>query len=144
MNKNQLKLMHYGTMINDVITKTESTQEGLNPEFEALRNAIDSDKLADFDKDAYVKTQADFKAGTATYQDLLKQLETAAVPARLIGNHKLLAGSYARFVDACVAMTNSLGDDVTIDTAAFDAAEKIQDEETDKITKYLQKISVLV
>jgi len=47
-------------------------------------------------------------------------------------------------VTACVAMTQSLGDNLAIDVDAFNQAEAVQDEETEKITKYLQKISVLV
>jgi len=144
MNKNQLKIMHYGNLINTVITDTENTQESLNPEFEVLRAAIDDQKISDMDGAAYQKTQQDFAEGTAHYQSLLDQLNSAAVPARLIGNHKLLTGSYGRFVDACVAMTKSLGDNLAIDVEAFNQAEAIQDEETEKITKYLQKISVLV
>jgi len=144
MNKNQLKIMHYGNLINSVITDTESTQESLNPEFEALRKAIDDKTVADMAPDAYQKTKADFVAGTAHYQELLDKLQTAQVPARLLGNHKLMASSYARFVAACEQMTQSLGDDQTIDQAQFNEAEATQDEETEKITKYLQKISVLV
>ena len=41
-------------------------------------------------------------------------------------------------------MTDSLQDGGKIDVAKFDAAEQAQDAETDKITKYIQKISLLV
>lgn len=143
MNKNQQKMVAYGRLIDKVMGRVEEIQDWLSPEFEELRHAIDDDKVASVDDDRYAKIQKDFADGTAEYADLLKQFEGASAPARFIGNHKLLTKAFAGFVDGCSAMTKSLGDGKQIDVAAFDAAEKQQDEETEKVTKHLTKIQML-
>lgn len=143
MNKNQQKMVAYGRLIDTVMTRVEEIQDKLNPEFETLRTAIDADKVGEIKADEYAAIQKDFAAGTADYASLRDQLAAATVPARLIGNHKLMVKAFAAFVDGCQAMTDSLGADQTIDVAAFNAAEADQDEQTELITKYLQKIQVL-
>ena len=61
-----------------------------------------------------------------------------------MGNQKFFAAAYQEFVDGCQAMTGSLQADQSVDQAAFSAAEAAQDAATDKISKYLQRISSLI
>ncbi|WP_179394887.1 hypothetical protein [Lacticaseibacillus absianus] len=144
MNKNQVKLLHYGQVVNRVITQTEEIQETMSAKFEALRTAIDSETLAAFDSESYAETKAAFSAGTTQYAALGQQLDAVAVPARLMGNHKLMTSAYAEFVAGCAAMTASLNDTpATLDVAAFNAAEAAQDAATGKLMKHLQKVSAL-
>jgi hypothetical protein len=144
MNKNQQKMAQYGYTINTVMSRTDELQDELNPLFIQLREAIDANKVADFDKDDYEDIRSKFAAGTAEYAEMLAKFEKAQVPARFIGNHKLLTKAFAGFVAGCQAMTDSLGDDKQIDIDAFNAAEKQQDEESEKVSKFLNKIQVLV
>ena len=116
----------------------------MSPQFQTLRTAIDDDKLADVAADDFADIQSSFANGTAEYRTLAEKLNAASAPARLLGNHKLLVGAFDRFVQGCQEMTDSLQDGGKIDVAKFDAAEQAQDAETDKITKYIQKISLLV
>ncbi|WP_125705615.1 hypothetical protein [Lacticaseibacillus daqingensis] len=144
MNKNQLKMVHYGQLVNQVITTTEDIQSTMSPKFETLLQAIDAATVAALDPADYTATKAAFAAGTAQYEALGQQLNGVVAPARLMGNHKLLAGAYAEFVAGCQAMTASLGAaPADLDTAAFDAAETAQDTATAKLMKHLQKISAL-
>lgn len=144
MNKNQQKMVAYGRVIDNVMGRVEQLQDRMSPEFEELRAAIDNNTLADLDVKHYDDIRKDFAAGTADYGTLLKQYQTASAPARLIGNHILLTKSFAGFVDGCQAMTDSLSDNKQIDVEAFNAAEKKQDEQTELITRYLQKIQTMV
>ena len=91
----------------------------------------------------YEEIRKSFAEGTAEYGTLLGKFENADAPARYIGNHKLLTKAFASFVEGCKDMTASLGADKKIDVAAFNAAEKLQDEETGQLTKYLEKIQLI-
>ncbi|KRM54357.1 hypothetical protein [Lacticaseibacillus sharpeae] len=144
MNKNQQKMAQYGYTINNVMSRTDELQDELNPLFIQLREAIDNNKVDDFKKDDYEDIRSKFAAGTAEYAEMLKKFESAQVPARFIGNHKLLTKAFASFVEGCQQMTDSLGDDKQIDVDSFNAAEKQQDEASEKVSKFLNKIQVLV
>lgn len=144
MNKNQQRMYNYGRLINDVMSDVEKLQDRMSPQFQTLRDAIDDDKLADVSADDFATIQSSFADGTTEYRELAGKLNAASAPARLLGNHKLLVGAFDRFAQDCQDMTDSLQDGGKIDVAKFDAAEQAQDAETDKITKYIQKISLLV
>lgn len=143
MNKNQQKMVAYGRLIDNVMGRVEEIQDRLNPEYEELRNAIDNDKVSDIAVDRYAEIQKDFADGTAEYAALEQQLAAGSAPARLMGNHKLMVKAFTAFVAGCQAMTDSLGADKVVDVAAFNAAEAEQDQQTELITKHLQKIQFL-
>lgn len=143
MNKNQQKMAQYGYLINNVMTRTDEMQDALNPLFLELRTAIDADQVSAIADDRYAEIRTKFAEGTAEYTQLLAQFEAVQAPARFIGNHKMLTKAFAGFVAGCADMTASLGDNKQIDLAKFDAAEKVQDEESEKVSKYLNKIQVL-
>lgn len=144
MNKNQQKMYNYGRLINDVMADVEKLQDRMSAQFQTLRTAIDDDKLSDVDAADFATIQSSFTEGTAEYRELAGKLNAASAPARLLGNHKLLVGAFDRFVQGCQDMANSLQDGGKVDVDKFNAAEQAQDAETDKITKYIQKISLLV
>ncbi|WP_461226547.1 hypothetical protein [Lacticaseibacillus suihuaensis] len=145
MNKNQVKMVRYGQLVNKVIEDTEAVQETMSPKFQALKDAIVAGTVADVAEGDYANTLQSFTAGTAQYQGFLAQLQGVAAPARLMGNHKLLCGAYAEFVAGCEAMVAALHNaPAQLDEAAFSAAEADQDVATDKLMKYLQKISALI
>lgn len=143
MNKNQQKMVQYANTINKVMSRTDELQDELNPLFLELREAIDKDQVAGIADDHYADIRTKFAEGTAEYTKMLAQFETAQVPARFIGNHKLLTKAFGAFVDGCAQMTKSLGADKQIDVPVFNAAEKVQDEESEKVSKFLNKIQVL-
>ena len=78
MNKQQMKLANYGTTINAVVEATQDNQEKMAPLFEPLRKAIDENKLADYDLEAYQQTQTVFSEGTSNYEALLVKLQQVA------------------------------------------------------------------
>lgn len=143
MSKVQQKMTRYGNLINDVMGQVEQLQDKMSPQFEELRKAIDSDKVADIDDAHYEEIRKSFADGTKQYAILLGKFETADAPARFMGNHRLLTKAFARFVDGCTNMTASLGDNKQIDVPAFNAAEKLQDQESGELTKYLQRIQFI-
>ena len=123
MNKQQMKLAHYGSTINDVVEQIQANQDKMAPLFEPLRKAIDADQLAEYDRETYEDTQVVFREGTAQYQKLLTRLQQVAVPARLAGPHRTLVHDFAAFTAACEAMTASLKPDLAVDVPAFNASE---------------------
>lgn len=143
-NKMQQKARHYSLTINKVVSQTEKIQEELDPLFQKIQKAIKDDTVASLTADEYHEIKTTFAARTADYQDLADELAAAVPPARLMGNQKFLAAAYQEFVDGCQAMTGSLQADQSVDQAAFSAAEAAQDAATDKISKYLQRISSLI
>ncbi len=144
MNKNQQKFAHYAQLINQIVTDTEAEQDKMSPKFETLKQALLAGTLADFDSAEYATIKTLFADGTAHYQQMLAQLQQAKVPAKLMGNHKLLTAAFADFVAGCDAMVTSLHENPsTFDEAAFSEAEADQDVATSKLMKYIQKISLM-
>ncbi|MFD1393415.1 hypothetical protein ACFQ3L_07495 [Lacticaseibacillus jixianensis] len=144
MNKNQQKMVHFSNVMQQVMNGTEAEQERLNPQFTALRAAIDAGTSASFDAATYAQTKQQFEAGTNHYAALLETLAAPSAPARFIGAHKLLVAAYRDFVAACQAMTESLHDAPgSLDVSAFNAAEKAQDAATERMMVQLSKITRL-
>lgn len=143
-NKMQQKAMHYGLTINNVVENTEKYQEELDPLFTALKDKLTANDLASMTPADYDETRATFAKRTADYATLADKLAAAVPPARLMGNQQLLVAAYRDFVAGCQAMTDSLGPDKKVDEAQFSAAEQQQDAATEKISKYLQRITNLV
>ncbi|KRM78576.1 hypothetical protein FC84_GL000835 [Lapidilactobacillus dextrinicus DSM 20335] len=139
-NKLQQKAMRYGTTINQVIEQTEKMQETLDPMFKELKEKMVDQELDDLALDRYNEIRQGFAAGTQTYTELLRQLNQAQAPARLMGNHHSLVNAFSDFVKGCQAMTDSLHEDQTIDEGQFAQAEKDQDDATERLSKYLTKI----
>ncbi|WP_334329821.1 hypothetical protein [Companilactobacillus sp. HBUAS59699] len=141
MNQTQKKAMIYGNLINNSVQIIQDEQDKLNPEFEKLRKALDRDQVEKIDSVEYTKIMHDFKSGTDTYADILGKLEKAKAPARFMGTHMSLVNSFKKYVAACQEMTDSINEDQTIDRKKFNEAEQVQDENMDKFSKYIQKMT---
>ncbi|WP_416353292.1 hypothetical protein ACNAN0_10940 [Agrilactobacillus fermenti] len=144
MNKTQQKAVRYAQLINDLVENLEKNQSDLNPDFEKLKAAIQQDTVKDIPADDYWQIQEHFQQGTNNYQADLEKLQHGQAPARLVGTHHLLLHAYEDFVAGCQQMVDSMLDDRTIDTKAFDTAEQAQDAATEKIGKYIQKLTQLI
>ncbi|MFD1672929.1 hypothetical protein ACFQ5M_12575 [Agrilactobacillus yilanensis] len=144
MNKTQQRTMRYAQLINGMIQNLEDNQTDLNSDYERLKEAIEADKVADITSDDYWTIQENFQKGTDSYKDQLQKLKRGQAPAKLMGTHHLLLDAYEEFVDGCQDMVDSMLDDRTVDSEKFLMAEQAQDTATDKISKYIQKITQLI
>ncbi|GMA47804.1 hypothetical protein [Tetragenococcus muriaticus] len=132
----------YVQKINQVVKDTEEIGSTMGPYFEEIRELIDADQISDLTEEKQLEIVEIFKEGTAKYRDLLSSLSELRVPARVIGTHKKFEQSYQSYVDGCQDMIESIING--IDVEAFDAAEKKQDEASDRIALTLQKITNLL
>lgn len=143
MNPAQRRAVQYSQVISKVVSTIEENQDLLNPEFEILRKALDRDQVDKVDPIRYKRYMHDFEKGTDDYQKLAAQLKKAKAPARLMGTHLSLVSTFNKYVDGCQMMSDSINEDQTIDRQKFDDAEKIQDENMDKFSKLMQKLTQL-
>ncbi|HIY91473.1 hypothetical protein [Companilactobacillus sp. HBUAS56275] len=143
MNAAQKRAMQYGNLINNTVNTIQEEQDKLNPEFEKIRDALDRSKVDQLDDVEYTKIQKNFAEGTKRYQETLANLEKSKAPARLMGTHINLVSAFRKYVEACAAMTDSIGDDKNIDRHEFDESEKAQDDAMDKFSKLIQKLTNL-
>lgn len=143
MNAAQKRAMQYGNLINNTVNTIQEEQDTLNPEFEKIRGALDRSKVDQLDTVEYTKIQKNFANGTKKYQKTLAKLEKGKAPARLMGTHITLVSAFRKYVEACAAMTESIGDDKNINRHKFDESEKDQDEAMDKFSKLIQKLTDL-
>lgn len=141
MNQAQKKAMEYARVINNMVQKTQEVQERLNPQFEIIKTALNSSKVADIKVDEYIAIKADFQKGTDEYKAVAETLHAAKSPAKLMGMHHNLVTAYDRYAQACQDMVDSMEDTPEVNKAAFESAEKNQEEASDDISKFIQKIS---
>lgn len=141
MNAAQKKAMQYSNLINKTVQTIDEQQDTLNPEFETLRKHLDRDIIDRIDDVEYAKIRRDFDKGTKVYQDLLAKLQKGKAPARFMGTHISLVSAFKDYVDGCAKMTASIGEDKKVDRAMFNEAEKQQDEDMDKFSKQIQKLT---
>lgn len=141
MNAAQKKAMQYSNLINKTVQTIDEQQDTLNPEFETLRKHLDRDIIDRIDDVEYAKIRRDFDKGTKVYQDLLDKLQKGKAPARFMGTHISLVSAFKDYVDGCAKMTASIGEDKKVDRAMFNEAEKQQDEDMDKFSKQIQKLT---
>ncbi|AVK64430.1 hypothetical protein C5Z26_10050 [Lactobacillus sp. CBA3606] len=135
----------YMPVLSKVIENTEKMGEQMNPGFEKIRQAVDTDAIAKMVPAEFNDIQMEFTDGTEQYQKNLQQLKQAAVPARLIGKHRNLLAAYDAYTTACAAMTASLKiADQTVDVAAFNQAEKDQEAAMTHVSNDVQRIMTMV
>lgn len=143
MNPAQKRAVQYSSLINRVVSTIQETQDLLNPEFEVLRKALDRDQVEKIDPIKYKRYMHDFQKGTDDYKKLLAQLKKGKAPARMMGTHLSIVSSFDKYVQGCEMMSESLNEDQSIERQKFDDAEKIQDENMDKFSKHMQKLTQL-
>ncbi|MFB9768540.1 hypothetical protein [Lactiplantibacillus modestisalitolerans] len=135
----------YMPVLSKVIESTEKMGEQLNPFFEKLRKAIDDDAVAAMVPAEFNDIQMEFSDGTEQYQQNLNQLKRAQVPVRLMGRHRNLVTAYEAYAKACAAMTASLDiENQKVDVAAFNQAEKDQEEQMAHVSGDVQRIMNMV
>ncbi|MFC6275414.1 hypothetical protein ACFQET_07790 [Levilactobacillus tangyuanensis] len=131
----------YINRLSQVLQGTEEAAGQMNADFEKLRGAIDNQTVGDFSQADLQAIADNFQRGTEGYVDKLNQLEQASVPVRVLGKHKSLVGAYRVYTEACQSMTDSIDvEHLTVDQAAFDAAEKTQENAMEKVTATTQRI----
>lgn len=143
MRKNNMNA--YVGALSRVLQGTEDEAGDMNADFETVRSALDQDTVAQLSTDELSQIKAHFQAGTTGYLDKLNQLQKATVPVRVLGKHKSLVAAYRTYTEGCQAMTDSIdADRQTVDQAAFDAAEKTQENAMEKVTAATQRIMMSV
>lgn len=145
--ENQVKanLGFYIQKINDIVKETETIGETMNPYFEEVRNVIDNGTVDQLSTDKLTEVHENFAKGTASYQGLLDTIKGLKAPAKVIGIHKKLEKAYTDYVAGCQEMVDAVNPSAaTVDSAAFDDAEKKQDETTDTIAFCIQRMTSLL
>jgi len=139
MRKNNMN--GYVNVLSKVLQGTEDAAGEMNADFETMRQAIDNGTVGDLSQVDLQKIADNFQRGTDGYEDKLNQLEQASAPVRVLGKHKSLVAAYRVYTDACQSMTDSLDvEHQTVDQAAFDEAEKTQENAMGKVTAAIQRI----
>ncbi len=135
----------YIQKINDIVTTSEDIGEEMNPSYEVIRTAIDSDKLADVSAEELKATHELFSNGTEKYRGLLAEIKGLKAPAKVMGIHKKLEKSFTAYVEGCQAMVDSIDlDNNTVNQELFNTAETNQDAATDEISFCIQRVTQLV
>ncbi|MFC6207559.1 hypothetical protein [Levilactobacillus tongjiangensis] len=139
MRKNNMN--GYINVLSKVLQGTEDTAGEMNADFETMRQAIDNGTVGDLSQVELQKIADNFQRGTDGYEDKLNQLEQASAPVRVLGKHKSLVAAYRVYAEACQSMTDSLDvEHQAVDQAAFDEAEKTQENAMGKVTAAIQRI----
>lgn len=135
----------YIQKINDVVTASEQVGEEMNPSYEVIRQAIDTNKVSDLSTEELEKTQELFLSGTNKYRELLTQIQSLKAPAKVIGIHKKLEKSFILYVEGCQEMVDSINvSENTVNEELFNASEAKQDEATDSISFCIHRVTQLV
>lgn len=132
----------YVQKINDIVKETEAIGEKMNPNYEAIRQAIDEDKLAELTPESLQETTEIFEEGTGKYRVMLAEISQLRPPAKVLGIHKKFEKAYQNYVAGCEEMIASIQENV--DVAAFDAAEEKQDAATEVISFSIQRMTNLL
>ncbi len=134
----------YVQTINKIVQDTEAIGETMNPNYEELRNAIDTQTVASFTPERLAEIADVFAAGTQQYETMMAKISTLRPPARVMGIHKKFERSYKMYVEGCQEMIASIRNTEGVDVAAFDASEKKQDEATDDISFSIQRMTKIL
>ena len=131
----------YLGVLSQVLQGTEDEANDMNADFETIRQALDTDKVADLSVEVLTAVVEHFQKGTDGYQAKLTKLEQAQAPIKILGKHKNLVAAFRSYTEGCQAMTDSIHPaEQTVDKAAFDAAEKQQEDAMGKVTAMTQRI----
>ncbi|MEG0285340.1 MULTISPECIES: hypothetical protein [Vagococcus] len=135
----------YIQKINDVVTASEQVGEEMNPSYEVIRQAIDSNSISELSAEELKNTQDLFLSGTDKYRELLAQIKGLKAPAKVMGIHKKLEKSFVLYVEGCQEMVDSINVEAnSVNEEMFNASEAKQDEATDSISFCIQRVTQLV
>lgn len=135
----------YIQKINDVVTASEEIGEEMNPSYELIREAIDSDKVAEVTAEELKSTKELFLSGTEKYRGLLAEIKGLKAPVKVMGIHKKLEKAFTNYVEGCQEMVDAIDvDNSSVDQELFNTSEAKQDEATDLISFCIQRVTQLV
>lgn len=135
----------YIQKINDVVTTSEEIGEEMNPSYELIRQAIDSDKVADITEEEFKNTKELFSSGTDKYRELLVEIKGLKAPVKVMGIHKKLEKAFTEYVEGCQEMVDSIdAENNSVNQELFNTSETKQDEATDAISFCIQRVTQLV
>ena len=135
----------YIQKINDVVTASEQVGEEMNPSYEVIRQAIDSNSISELSAEELKNTQDLFLSGTDKYRELLAQIKGLKAPAKVMGIHKKLEKLFVLYVEGCQEMVDSINVEAnSVNEEMFNASEAKQDEATDSISFCIQRVTQLV
>ncbi|HCM90720.1 MULTISPECIES: hypothetical protein [Vagococcus] len=138
-------LGYYIQKINDIVTTSEEIGELMNPSYETIRTAIDSDKVANLTGEQLKETQELFLSGTDKYRGLLAEIKGLKAPIKVMGIHKKLEKAFETYVVGCQEMVDSINlEENSVNNEQFNSSETKQDEATDEISFCIQRITQLV
>ena len=138
-------LTNISKKINDVVTASEQVGEEMNPSYEVIRQAIDSNSISELSAEELKNTQDLFLSGTDKYRELLAQIKGLKAPAKVMGIHKKLEKSFVLYVEGCQEMVDSINVEAnSVNEEMFNASEAKQDEATDSISFCIQRVTQLV
>lgn len=132
----------YLQKLSTFVEETEQVGEKMNPDYEKVRTAIDEKKTTELSRDDLKAVYDVFAAGVADYVGYQASLTAMRAPAKVIGIHKRLEKTFAKYLAGCQAMLESV--DGKLDVEQFEAAEKEQDEASNGISFCVQRIMQLV
>lgn len=131
----------YLNKLSAFVEETEKTGEGMNADYEKIRNAIDEKKTDELSSDDLAAIYAVFEKGVDSYLVDQANLKMFRAPARVIGIHKRLEKTFDEYVVGCQKMLAAV--DGKLDIAAFDEAENDQDEASKGISFCIARITQL-
>lgn len=135
----------YIQKINDVVTASEEIGEEMNPSYELIREAIDSDKVAEVTAEELKSTKELFLSGTEKYRGLLAEIKGLKAPVKVMGIHKKLEKAFTNYVEGCQEMVDAIDvDNNSVNQELFNTSEVKQDEATDLISFCIQRVTQLV
>lgn len=145
MVKAQRILVHYAQVIDEMVTTTQKLSSTLNGDYQLLKEAINTDTVAEISQDQWTSIKAHFDQGVADYQKNLATVQAVRPPAKALGMHRLLVNAYTDYVAGCAQMAASVDAKAhQVDAAAFTAAEKQQDDSSLKLNKQVNRIMTLL
>lgn len=135
----------YIQKINDVVTSSEEVGEEMNPSYETIRAAIDSNKTEELTTEELTAIKELFLSGTNKYRELLVTIKGLKAPAKVMGVHKKLEKAFTDYVNGCQEMVDSINPEAgSVDAEMFNTSEAKQDEATDTISFCIQRVTQLV
>ncbi|MFL2028492.1 hypothetical protein [Loigolactobacillus zhaoyuanensis] len=145
MVKAQQVMVHYAQVIDQMLETTEQLTTDLNGDYQLLKEAIATDTVGDISNDQWGSIKANFDQGVAAYQKNLVEVKAVRPIAKAMGIHHLLLAAYTDYVAGCAQMAASVDATAhTIDTAAFTAAEKQQDDSSLAMNKQIARLSQIL
>lgn len=145
MVKAQRILVHYAQVIDDMVTTTQKLTSTLNGDYQLLKEAINTKTVAEISQDQWTSIKAHFDQGVADYQKNLASVQAVQPSAKAVGMHHLLLSAYTDYVAGCAQMAASVDAQAhQVDVAAFNAAEKQQDDSSLQMNKQINRIMTLL